>query len=81
MAAVTVENVDAVAVWVVALRSLRDQLDIQRCEDLIDIIPDRMHIFKLLRLELADVDFDLKRLLLQVPLLLHLDALARVNHP
>ena len=59
LASIAIEHVDAVAIWIVALSSLRYQFYVQRGEHCLHIVSDCMHILECLRLELADVNLHL----------------------
>ena len=60
LAAITVENVDTVAVRIVSLSSLRDELDVHWSENVVDSLSYRVHVFEGLILEVAYVNVHLQ---------------------
>ena len=57
---ITVENVDTVAVRIVSLSSLRDELDVHWSENVVDSLSYRVHVFEGLILEVAYVNVHLQ---------------------
>ena len=58
MTAIAVEDIDAVAVWIMAFSSFGYELDVKRSENFIDVCSYSVHIVKCPFLEHADVNFN-----------------------
>lgn len=64
LTAVTIEHVHTVAIWVVALGSLRDEFDVERGKDFVHTGPDSVHVLKQPLFEETYIDSNFETILL-----------------
>ena len=60
LTAIAVENIDAVAVWIVSFSSLRDKLDVHWSENVVNSLSYGSHVFEGLVLKVAYIDVHLQ---------------------